>query len=395
MISLEGVRVLAVSQYGAGPYGSMHLADLGAEVIKIEDAGVGGDVARTVPPHVREGDSLFYQTFNRNKLGIAINLSSDRGRDIFRRLVKAVDAVYSNLRGDLPQRMGLTYAHLKDANPQIVCCHLTGYGRDGPRAAQPAYDYLIQAEMGLMSLTGNPDGPPERCGLSLIDFMGGITAAFAVTAGILSARMRGIGGDVDVSLLEVGHALLNYLATWHLNEGYVPQRMQDSAHPTLVPSQMFPTADGHIVIMCNKEKFWRDLCEILGADDLASDPRFSDFVSRQQHREEVVSRLKEILTTRTTSEWLELMRERVPAAPVNTVPQALAAARRDGLPVFVEVEHPMWGRILEMATPVRTTEGHRPARRAPSLGEHTQEVLARYAGVSEEEFRSLREEGIV
>lgn len=395
MISLEGVRILAVSQYGAGPYGSLHLADLGAEVIKVEDPNVGGDVSRTVPPYVREGDSLFYQAFNRNKWGITLNLTSERGRDIFRRLARAADAVYANLRGDLPERLGLTYAHLKDVNPRIVCCNLTGYGRHGPRAKEPAYDYLIQGEIGMMSVTGHPEGPPERCGLSIIDFAGGVTAALAVVAGILSAREKGTGGDVDVSLLDVGYAMLNYLASWHLNEGYVPRRTADSAHPSLVPSQLFPTADGYLVVMCNKEKFWTELCAVLGAEDLAADPRFSDFTGREKHREEVVARLKALLEKRTSREWLELMRGRVPVAPVNSIPEALAEAEREGLPAFVDVDHPTWGRIRQMATPIRT-EGDRPAaRRAPAMGEHTQEILARYAGVSEDEFRQLREEGIL
>lgn len=395
MISLEGIRILAVSQYGAGPWGSMHLADLGAEVIKVEDPTVGGDVSRTIPPHLDGKDSLFFQTFNRNKLGITLNLKSDAGYDLFCRLVKNVDAVYSNLRGDLPDRMGLTYEDLKGINPKIVCCHLTGYGREGSRASEPAYDYLIQAEAGMMSLTGNPDGPPERCGLSIIDFVGGLTSAFAVAAGILSARMSGKGSDVDVNLLDVGNSLLNYLATWHLNDGYEPRRMADSAHPTLVPSQAFPTADGHIVIMCNKEKFWLNLCELLDADDLASDPRFKDFAGRQEHRDEVINRLKEHLIKRTTSDWLGLMRGRVPIAPVNTVAQALGALVDENSRMIVTVDHPVWGTIRELATPIAAGRDDIQHRRGPEFGEHTREVLSKYAGVTDEEFEKLKESGAI
>lgn len=395
MISLDGVRILAISQYGAGPWGSMHLADLGAEVIKIEDPSVGGDVSRTIPPFVRGKDSLFFQTFNRNKLGITLNLTSKEGHDIFCRLVRHADAIYSNLRGDLPGRLGLTYDDLKDVNPQIVCCHLTGYGRESSRAKEPAYDYLIQAESGMMSLTGNPEGPPERCGLSIIDFVGGVTAALAVTSGILSAKIAGRGSDVDVSLLDVGHSLLNYLATWHMNEDYEPQRMPDSAHPTLVPSQQFATADGYLVIMCNKEKFWLELCEVIGADDLANDPRFKDFAGRAEHRGEVIGRLKEILATRPTGEWLDLMRGRVPASPVNTVADVLQSLMASDSPMIVTVDHPEWGQLKELATPISPGRNDVSHRRAPDYGEHTREVLAKYANVSDEEFDQLKEAGAI
>lgn len=395
MISLEGVRILAISQYGAGPWGSMHLADLGAEVIKIEDPTVGGDVSRTIPPYAEGNDSLFFQTFNRNKLGITLNLASDDGQHVFRRLVQNADAVYSNLRGDLPDRMKLTYEDLKDVNPQIVCCHLTGFGRDGERASEPAYDYLIQAESGMMSLTGHPEGPPERCGLSIIDFVGGVTAGLALTAGILSAKLTGRGSDVDVSLLDVGNSLLNYLATWHMNQGYEPQRMADSAHPTLVPSQSFPTKDGYIVIMCNKEKFWTELCNVLEAEDLSSDPRFQDFSGRAEHREELVARLKQILAERSTDEWLALMRGRVPASPVNTVANVLKTLIATESPLILSVDHPVWGEVKELATPIRAGRENRGHRRAPGFGEHTREVLAKYAGVTSDEFERLQDVGAV
>ena len=197
MITLEGVRVISVEQYGAGPYATLHLADLGAEVIKIEQPNGEGDMGRTMPPYTVAGDSLFFQGLNRNKQSITLDVTKPDGRDVLRRLAQNADAVFSNLRGDLPARMGLTFADLKDVNPRIVCCHLTGYGTQGERAAEPAYDYLIQAEAGIMDLTGEPDGPPSRAGVSMVDWMGGVSAAFAMVSGILSAphqRQRGRPG---------------------------------------------------------------------------------------------------------------------------------------------------------------------------------------------------------
>ena len=396
MIDLSGVRILALSQYGAGPYGSLHLADLGAEVIKIENRRSGGDISRTVPPYADGNDSLFFQAFNRNKQSITLDVESEQGRDVFHRLVKSADAVYSNLRGDLPARLGLLYDDLKQYNESIVCVHLTGYGRQGPRAAEPAYDYLIQAEIGMMSLTGDPSGGPQRSGLSIIDFLGGVTGALALTAGVISARATGKGGDVDVSLLEVGYSLLNYLAIWTMNEGYVPSRMPESAHPSLVPSQLFETSDGHLVVMCNKDKFWLELCTLLNEPELGADERFATFAGRSEHREAVVAPLRKAFKRHSTKHWLTVMRGRVPIAPVNSVEDALASAAEQSLPVFVEVDHPVRGPIREMATPIRSSKNERVASTpAPEMGAETEEVLRRLAGVTPEEFEQLRKAGVV
>lgn len=396
MIDLSGIRILALEQYGAGPYGSLHLSDLGAEVIKIENRRSGGDVSRTVPPYADGSDSLFYQAFNRSKQSITLDVESDEGREIFHRLVKNADAVYSNLRGDLPARLRLLYEDLSPWNERIVCCHLTGYGRHGARAAEPAYDYLIQAEIGMMSLTGDPAGGPERCGLSIIDFLGGVTGALALATGILSARATGKGTDVDVSLLDVGYSLLNYLAIWTLNEGYVPRRMPDSAHPSLVPSQLFQTSDGYVVVMCNKDKFWVELCTLLNEPDLAADERFASFAGRGAHRDDVVGPLKKAFKQESTQHWLTAMRGRVPIAPVNSVEEALNSAREQGLQVFVNVDHPQRGTIHEMATPIRSGGlPPAPATVAPLMGQSTEEVLRRLAEVTPEEFGRLRAAGVV
>lgn len=193
MKPLEGVRILAVSQYGAGPYGMLHLADLGAEIIKIEDRQTGGDVSRSVIPYAEDGDSLYFQAFNRNKKSITLNLKSDQGRVLFRRLVEKSDGVFNNLRGDVPARLGLTYEHLRAINPRVVCCSLSGFGTSGSMNSEPAYDYLLQAMQGHMSLTGAPDGPPEKYGISMIDFSTGVMAALGMMVGLFQSRLRGRG----------------------------------------------------------------------------------------------------------------------------------------------------------------------------------------------------------
>src|ERR1700730_11161777 len=307
--TLSGRGVIAVEQYGAGPYGSMQLADLGAEVIKIENPADGGDMARHVGPFFfgdgdRSSDSQFFHSFNRNKKSITLDLKKPAARAVLHRLAARSDGLIDNLRGDLPEKLGLTYAHLAPANPRIVCAHLSAYGRSGSRAHWPGYDYLMQAEAGYLSLTGEPDGPPSRMGLSIVDLMTGLFAAFALVSGVLAARESGEGRDLDVSLFDTALQNLAYLATWYLNSGHVQGREERSGHPSLVPSQLYRTADGFIFIMCNKEKFWPLLCERIGHREWAADSRFGDFKSRLEHRALVNRLLDEALSTRTTEAWL-------------------------------------------------------------------------------------------
>jgi crotonobetainyl-CoA:carnitine CoA-transferase CaiB-like acyl-CoA transferase len=249
---LEDVRVLALEQFGAGPFGTLQLAELGAEVVKIEDPGQGGDVGRYTPPFQEGEDSLFFESFNHDKRSISLDMRRDAGRAVFADLVRHADAVFSNLRGDLPARLGLTYEHLGPINPRIVCCSLSGFGMTGPRAAEPAYDYLLQGLAGWMSICGEPDGPPTKTGLSLVDMIGGTVAALSMLAGIHRARRDGVGCDCDVSLHEVALSYLNYVGTWHLSGGYVPGRPPMSAHPSIVPFQNLPARDGWLVVACAK-----------------------------------------------------------------------------------------------------------------------------------------------
>jgi len=392
---LDGLRILAISQFGAGPFGTQMLADLGADVIKIEDPGVGGDSARYVPPFQGEADSPYFQSFNRGKRSVSLNLRHPDGQAVLHDLVRVSDAVFNNARGDLPDKLGLTYAALREVNVKIVCCSLTGYGRTGPRAGEPAFDYLIQGYAGYMSVTGEPDGPPGKCGVSVIDFAGGYAAMTGLMVGLFDAQRSGVGRDVDISLLDTAVSMLSYFAIWTLNRDWTAERTRDSAHQTIVPAQNFPTRDGWIVVFCNKDKFWRDLVDVLGASELADDPRFRGFAERFANREALLPLLRARFATRTTAEWLDRLRGRVPCAPVNDVRQALTDPQVLARDMIVEVVHPDFGPLREVRSPVRTEGEIREPRRAPRLGEHTDEILREILNYSDSTISRLRSAGVL
>jgi crotonobetainyl-CoA:carnitine CoA-transferase CaiB-like acyl-CoA transferase len=377
---LDGLRVVAVDQFGAGPFGTQLLADLGAEIIKVEDPGVGGDSSRGTGPFAENGDSLFFQSFNRGKKSIAIDLRHADGRAVFHDLVRVSHAVFNNLRGDQPAKLGLTYAALREINPRVVCCSLSGFGITGPRAAEPAFDYLIQGYAGWMSITGEPGGPPTKAGVSVVDFAGGYVAMAGLMAALWDAQRSGIGREVDISLLDTAVSMLSYYAIWALNREWQPQRVADSGHQSLVPAQNFPTRDGHIVIFCNKPKFWNALVDALDVPDIAADPRFAAFADRAAHRGELLPRLAARFRERTTAEWLARLRGRVPCAPVNTVAQALADEQVLAREMIIEVEHPELGTLREVASPVKTPGAITKPTPAPKLGQHTSELLRELLG---------------
>ncbi len=390
-LPLEGLRILAVAQFGAGPYSTMVLADLGADVVKIEDPCSGGDVSRSVPPYRIPGDSLYFQSFNRNKRSLAIDLRSADGRALFHRLVGVSHAVFNNLRGDESHKLGLDYESLSKVNPRIVCCSLSGYARSGARAHEPGYDYLMQAETGYMSMTGDPSGQPTACGVSVIDHAAGLAAALGLVAAVAAARGTGHGSDVEVSLYDVAVSMLSYLAAWNLNRYFHPRRRAGSAHQTLVPAQTFRTADGHIVLFCAKEKFWRKLCHALGAPELADRQGFASFDERFENRAAVVEAIQSILATRTTDEWITRLRGQVPRAPVRDLTSALRDPFVLEREMIVETDHPEFGRVRQAAGPIKIPGTQKEHRRAPKLGEHTEEVLKDWLGLNSEEIRALRD----
>ena len=389
---LDGLRVIAVEQFGAGPFGTLQLADLGADIIRLEDPSTGGDVSRYVSPGQTGTDSLYFESFNRGKRSLLLDLTTSAGTEVLHRFVKNADAVYSNLRGDVVKHLGLTYERLGPINPAIVCVSLSAYGRDGDRSGEPGYDPLIQAEAGWAALTGEPDGPPIKSGLSLADYAGGAMAALALIAGVFDAKRSGRGRDIDVSLYDVALALHNYRATWYLSAGVPGERTPDSGHPSIVPFQFFATADGYLAIACAKEKFFRALVELLNLPALANDPSFASFEMRRRNRTELVRILGERLREQSTEHWVSLLRGRVPVAPVRSMEAALMADELRQRDMLAGYHHPTLGPVTTVGLPIKL-DGFVPSYRpGPRLDEDRQEILTA-AGYGAPEIELLKNRG--
>ncbi len=394
-LPLAGVRVLTFEAFGAGPFGSMYLADLGAEVIKIENRVQGGDATRGMGPYfLGEHDSHFFQTFNLNKRSVCLDLKTSDGQAIFRKLVAKSDAVLNNLRGDQPDKLGLTYAALRECNPRVVCAHLSAYGRDNERRAWPGYDYLMQAEAGFLHVTGEPGTPPARMGLSIIDFMTGITTALALVSALFGAARSGLGRDIDVSLFDVALHQLSYPGTWYLNEKLVTGRAPRSAHPSATPVQLFKTADGWIFIMCMTEKFWQELLKVIDAPHIAADPRFATVSLRREHRDELTPLLDTEFERDTTAAWLAKLQGLLPAAPVYDMAQALENTFPLANGMIRNTPHPKRPDFRSFANPIRLDGERLPARSGPALGADTDAVLQEI-GYSVDDIAGFKSRGIL
>ena len=399
-LPLAGLKVVSFEQFGAGPFATMNLADLGATVIKVEPPpGEGGDPPGDIARHtggfpLGENDSQYFQSFNRNKRSLTLDVRKPGGRDALHRLVRDADAVLNNLRGDLPARLGLDYAALAAVRPSIVCVHLSGYGRDGERAAWPAYDYLAQAEAGFCSLTGEPGTNPVRAGLSVVDFMSGLTAAMGLLAAVMGARSSGKGCDIDVSLYDVAMQTLTYVATWYLNDGYEVHRRPRGGHPSIVPCEMFGTADGHVFVMCIKPAFWQGFCRIAGVAHLPQDPRFLTFDDRLENRDALMAELDPVMRQRSSSEWVRLLSGKVPVAPVLGLGEALDNPYFRSRGGVLDLPHPSRPDLKVVANAIRL-DGRRLAGRAgPAYGADSDAVL-REAGYTAAEIAQLRALGAV
>ena len=377
MQPLAGVRILSIEQFAAGPYGTMLLGGLGAEVIKIENAAIGGDPARyTGPHHLGVADSQYFQTWNLNKKSITLDLKSPEDRHRLEALVAGADAVVNNLRGDQPAKLGLEYEQLGRIKPSIVCLHISAYGRDNARAGWPGYDYLMQAEAGLMSLTGEPSGPPTRFGApSPIDHMTSMTAMIGLLSALLGARATGKGCDVDVSLLDVALHLLGYAGTWAVNDGAGAQRQARSAHYSVAPVQTFPTSDGWVFIMCMTQKFWEVLLQVIGRPELALDPRFVTNPDRYANREALTAILDEVMLTRSTADWLAALSGKLPIAPVFDVRQALSSPFVQQIGMVQTTPHPADPGFKAMSSPIKINGERGTNIPCPPLGASNADVL--------------------
>ena len=385
MKPLESLRIVSIEQFGAAPYGTMLLAELGATVIKIENASIGGDPARKTGPYfLGENDSDYFQSFNCNKKSVSLDLRSEDGRKSLDRLIASADVVVNNMRGDLPAKMGLDYGALSLIKPSIVCVHISAYGRDNERTARPGYDYLMQAESGLMDLTGEPEGPPSRIGApSMIDQTTGLTAAVGLLAAVLQARSTGKGCDVDVSLFEVAVHQLGYVARWYLNAGHVSERQQRSAHYSVAPVQTFPTDDGWVFIMCMTNKFWGELASAIGRADLIEDPRFAAPANRQANRDAITEIVDAELKKKPTSYWLDKLGSRLPIAPVLDLASALDNPFLKTTEMVRPVPHPAKPDMRVLANPIKINGKRLEQRPCSPLGADNVEFLGAAASASE------------
>ena len=394
MLPLEGVRIIAVEHYAAGPYGTLQLADLGAEVIKIENRAQNGDPIRQMGPGGELGnlDSLSFQAFNRNKRSLTLDLKTVKGKEILGKLVSTADALLCNLRGDQPGKLGLTYDQLKGHNPKIVCGLISAYGRDGPRRDWPGFDYLMQAETGYLFMSGEPDGPPARMGLSIIDHLAGLTTSLALVSSIMKARETGQGRDIDVALFDVAAHQLSYVGAWYLNDGIETSRSPRSAHPSVTPSQLFKTGDGWLFVMAQTDRFWEIFCDRIGAQELGGRKEFQTGQARRENRGLLTEMLDAHLSTQSTGHWMAVLGGNVPCAPVYSLADAMENPFLLDRAGVVTTAHPNRPDLKNLQSPVRMTDPI-PNQPGPILGADTENIL-RELGYDDAAIQNLRRTGV-
>jgi crotonobetainyl-CoA:carnitine CoA-transferase CaiB-like acyl-CoA transferase len=392
----EGVRVLDLSRMLAGPYGSMLLADLGAEVIKVEEPD-GGDPMRVMgPPFLPEGESAYFLSINRNKKSVALDLTKPAGREVFLDLAAQADVVWENFRPGVLERLGLHYAALAAVNPRLIVCSISAYGQDGPYRDWPAFDLALQAMGGAMSLTGEEGGRPVRMGLPMGDLAGGMFGAFAVAGALFRRGRTGQGAHVDLSLLDCQVSLLTYVAQYFWADGRVPGRM-GSGHASVVPYQALATRDGHLIIAIFAEKFWGGFCRAVEHPEWEADPRFATNRSRVANRAALMTLVETAFVERTTEAWLaRLHAAGVPAAPILAVDRVLTDPQVTHRRMVVDVEHPRHGPLPTLGTPIKVDGAMElPVTAAPGLGEHTDAVLGGLLKYPAERLAALRREGVI
>jgi formyl-CoA transferase/CoA:oxalate CoA-transferase len=392
----EGVRVLDLSRMLAGPYGSMLLADQGAEVIKVEEPD-GGDPMRVMgPPFLPDGESAYFLSINRNKKSLALDLAGDAGRRVFHDLVANADVVWENFRPGVMERLGCDYATLSAINPALVMCSISAYGQDGPYRDWPAFDLALQAMGGAMSITGERGGPPVRMGLPMGDLAGGLFGAFAVAGALFRRARSGRGAHIDLSLLDCQVSLLSYLAQYFWADGNVPRPL-GSAHSSVVPYQALATRDGHLIVAIFAEKFWAAFCRAVERPEWTADPRFATNRDRVANRGALMPLVERLFRERTTAEWLaRLQMAGVPATPIQSVDRVLTDPQVHHRRMVVGVEHPRHGRLPTLGTPVKVDGAmDLGVTAAPRLGQHTDAILGELLKYSGECVAALRQQGVI
>lgn len=391
---LAGIKVLELARTLAGPYCSMILADMGADVLKVEQPGIGDETRGFTPPAL-EGESCYYLSLNKNKQGITLNLKTEEGKQIVRELVKDADVLIENFRTGTMEKLGLGYDELKEINPRLVYCAVSGFGRTGPMKNEPAYDVVMQAFGGLMSVTGEPDRPPVKVGFSIVDLTTGMYACIGTLLALWAREKTGRGQFVEASLLESIVSLQTYLAQSVMATGKIPGRL-GSGHPNMAPYQVFETKDSYVVIAVTQDRLWRKMCDALGLDDLKEHPKFAVNADRVKNRTELIELMTDFTRSRTTKEISTKLKEAgVPGGPINNIADVLADPQVIHRGMIQEVEHPTIGTLKMLGIPVKLSETPGSVRMAPpTLGQNNIEVLSRL-GYSQEDIAVLKDKGVI
>lgn len=395
MGALDGVKVLDLSRILAGPYATQILADHGAEVWKVERAGRGDDTRAFGPPF-QHGESAYFMAVNRNKRSLTVNMKSEAGLAILRELAARADVLVENFRPGTLDKFGLDAGAALRLNPRLVYCSISGFGQTGPWAGKPGYDLALQGLGGLMSLTGEPDGPPLKVGTSIADLTAGLCAAQGITLALFARERTGRGQVVDISMLDGQLSLLTYQAGIYFADGVVPRR-QGNRHPTICPYETFRTGDGYLNLAVGNDKLWREFCALVGRPDLGADERFASNPQRVAARDAIFPLLSEIFAGRTTAEWLDALEAAgIPAGPILSVAEALGLEQTRAREMVVALEHPRAGTIRVTGAPIKLSDTPAAVTAPPpGLGEHTDEILAQALGYAAGKIAALRRDGAI
>ncbi len=393
-LPLSDIRILDLSLIMAGPYCTLILGDLGAEVIKIERPGVG-EGARGVPPHYFEGESAYFIAMNRNKKSMTLDLKSAKGKEIFYGLAKSSDVVVDNFRPGVVKKLGVDYDTLKKINPRIICCSISGYGETGPLKDRPAFDLIIQARGGVMSYTGEPGRMPARMGAPMGDLAGGLFAANGILAALYERERTGRGQRIDISLLDCQISLLTYRAQYYFVGNEIAQPV-GSGHTSIHPIRAFKTKTFDIVIDCNMQNIFAELCDAIGASDMAVDPKFCSRENRLENKDELYDILEKVFLSKTGEEWLELLDKRIPIGPINTIDKALSDPQILSRNMVVEVDYGNEKKLKILGNPIKMSEVDQEVFKVPPrLGEHAEQILEEILGYSPEEIEELRQGKVI